>query len=528
MGALTKLANVFSKPLRPSKSTQYMRGERSPFFFNWRPALRDARDDVISGYLPAASRAIDMMHNSGWMSGGIDQAISGIMGDGLRLNAMPDGEVIGWDEKTASQWARMVERKFEIWSGQAYECDLQGKMNLAQITAAALRQWFATGEIVSTIPWRPRPGAKTGTKVYLWPSHKLVQDTDMSQNLWQGVRVDDVGLPISYRFHVESKNFMNDKIDVRARDEWGRPVVVHVFEGNPSQMRGITPMAPALRVMRQFDQLADATLTGALLSAIFAATIESDTPSEQILQALQDEEEQQGIGAPTFDGWFDARSAWYKHTKIDLGTAGKIAHLFPGEKLKFNATENPNDNYEAFAKFLLREVARCIGITFEQFTGDYTGATYSSVRMSTAEAWNITRYRRKNIATPFVQPVYEAWLEEAIESGEVPLPGGVPAFLENRAAIARAVWRGPAKPQADDNKAAKAHETWGKLGVLSDEAICADLGLDWEDVYAQRAREKQAREELGIDGPEYAGVIAGNGDEEDDDDDDARSNSEDK
>ena len=51
-------------------------------------------------------------------------------------------------------------------------------------------------------------------------------------------------------------------------------------------------MAPAIQVVRQYDQLANATLTAALIQAIFAATIESDAPTEQLLSALQDEEEQ--------------------------------------------------------------------------------------------------------------------------------------------------------------------------------------------------------------------------------------------
>ena len=64
------------------------------------------------------------------------------------------------------------------------------------------------------------------------------------------------------------------------------------------------------------------------------------------------------------------RAGWYDNTKIDLGRHGKIAHLAPGDELKFNATEHPSDTYADFAKFLLREVARCLGLTYEEFTDE--------------------------------------------------------------------------------------------------------------------------------------------------------------
>ena len=172
--------------------------------------------------------------------------------------------------------------------------------------------------------------------------------------------------------------------------------------------------------------------------------------------------------------------------------------MSPGDELKFHGAEHPSDTYESFAKFLLREIARCLGLTYEEFTGDYAGATYSSVRMATSTMWMLTIYRRVNIIAPFLDPIFEAWLEEDIENGWTPFPGGVDGFIENRAAAARAHWRGPAKPQADDFKFAKAVETLRNMGVITDEWICGEMGEDWEDVYEQRAREAEKRAALDL------------------------------
>jgi len=125
---------------------------------------------------------------------------------------------------------------------------------------------------------------------------------------------------------------------------------------------------------------------------------------------------------------------------------------------------------------LLREIARCLGLTYESATGDNSGATYSSLQAATAEIFAITKARRQNIIAPFCQPVFEAWLEEEIASGGIAFPGGYEAFLANRTAACRAEWRGAPRTTADDLKKAKAHETWKRLGVMSDAMICNDNG----------------------------------------------------
>jgi lambda family phage portal protein len=481
-------------PAKPAVTSQYMRGGATPFFFNWRPALRDGREDVREAYYFAAARAIDAIQNSGWLAGAVSQAVASTIGTGLRLAAKPDLDALGWSKDTADQWSRRVERAWEAWAGNPMECDAGGRFTLGKQCDFVLRNYYSHGEAVALLPMISRPNSETRTKVRLIPPHKLLQDSD-GWRMFQGVVMDAWGLPLQYRMSLRVQQAYEEIVMVNARDAIGRPQVLHIFEGGTDQVRGISPMTPALRIVRQFDQLSDATLTASLIQAIFAATIESDAPTDAILQALQDDDEQ-GVGGANMGALLGAKAAWYDHTKIDLGRAGKIAHLFPGEKLTFNGAKSPNAAYEAFAKFLLREIARCLGMTFETLTGDYTGATYSSVRMATSEMWPITLGRRTNIAGRFYQGVYEAWLEEEIEAGRIQFPGGFASFLKVRKAVSRAEWRGPAKPQADDLKTAKAYEVYKSLGVMSDEQICAELGSDWEDVYEQRAREMQLRKKL--------------------------------
>lgn len=502
MGVLDTFRALVGAPLKNNPLTprsEYMRGNRGVVFNGWRPALRDSKDEIAAAWDAAAARATDVIHNSGWIAGAIDQAVANVVGTGLRLKAVPEYEQFGFTDQQAREWSRLVEQRFEMWSRSPLECDIEGRRNFGQMQAAAFRQWFPTGEIVAEIPWRQR--GMYGTKIRLLPPHRIVRKDDATLNMVQGVVMDRDGLPVAYLASAKDQMGQNIEFQVPARDQMNRPRVVHVFDGPPGTVRGISPLVPALQVARQFDQLADATLTASIIQTVFAATIKSAEPTEELMQGLLTPQEQARMmkngGAP-LDAWFEATQGWYDSSTINLGINGRIAHLFPGQELNFHSPTNPQAAYKDFSMHLLREIARCLGMTYESATGDYDGATYSSVRMATHEVFQITMYRRKNIVGPLCQAVYEAWLEEEIEAGRIDFPGGINGFFENRAAACRAEWRGSPKPQADDNKIASAHQTWRDMGVMTDEMIANDLGVDIEDVYMQLSREKQMRQQYGI------------------------------
>lgn len=473
----------------------FMRGEASPVFQNWRPALRNIEDDVRVSWTDAASRAIDMIQNSGFIAGIVDQSTASVVGNGLRLSSKPDAQALGITADEAGDIGRQIERRWEHWSGSGKECDAAGRQRFGQQQAAAYKQWMAYGEILAALPWRRHRGRMYGTKVRLIPPSRL-SDRTMAPDIMQGVRLDGFGGAVSY--FLKPPRLIGQESEVPASDDMGRPTLVHIFDGAPGQVRGMTPFAPILKVAKQFDQLADATLTAAIIQAVFAASIKSNEPTEDVMRMLQTPGEQAAGEAAPIDAWMEAREGWYQNTRIDLGIPGRFVHLFPGQELAFHDSKHPNGNYKEFANYLVREIARCAGLTFESATGDYSGATYSSVRMGTADIFAVTLMRRQNLVALFCQYSYEAWLEEELFSGRIEAPGGPEAFIENRSALARAEWRGTARPQADDVKAATAHKIWRDMGVITDEAICADLGQDVEDVYEQRAREAKMRAQYGL------------------------------
>ena len=504
--SLPALVDVAQKP-RPR--SEFMRGGRGVTMNSWRPALREIQTDIANSWEDAAARTIDLSQNSGWISGMFDQAVANTVGTGLRLRYMPENELFGMSEEQAQELRKLVDSRFELWANDPVECDIEGRRSFYEAQDPQFRTWLATGEMLAELPYRKRFGSNIGTKFRLVPPHRIVNRTDPSRRIASGVIMDQDLFPVGYVTRRIDPIYGSVEIEVPARDRIGRPRVIHIFSGLPGQVRGITPLVPALKVARQFDQLADATLLGSIIQTVFAASITSDEPTEEVLAGLMSPQEQARLassGMSPFDGWFEAQAGWYDANSIDVGMGGRIAHLFPGQKMEFHSPTHPVSSYKDFSLHLLRELARCLGMSYESATGDYANASYSSVRMSVNEIFPITMARRKFIVARFCQPIFEAWLEEQIELGLIPFPGGIENFLANRAAACRAEWRGSPKPQADDLKTAKAHQTYRDMGVITDEVIANDLGLDIEDVYAQRAREKALREQYGLPETDAAGM----------------------
>jgi lambda family phage portal protein len=492
---------------RSRVESRYMNDTSANWFGSWQTTLRDSQDDVQQAWTMAAARSIDSIHNSGWLSGAVDQASADTIGTGLRLNATPDAEALGWSPEYTRKFCRSVEKRWRTWSQNPLECDARGKLTVAQMTDAAIRQFFPYGEATALLPSIRRRESATTTKVLMLPPHRLSTENRPFEGLHQGVWLDANGMPVAYRFRRRSPDGTETLVDFTARSRTGRPQVIHVFDGTPDQVRGISPLTPVLLRTRQYDQLADATLTTALLQTIIAATIKTTEVGDGAFDGLQpsstdaDGNVTPGSMGDVMDAYMEGKVAWWKNKSIDLGAKGRVAQLFPGEEFQLHSAATPHDNYLPYSKSLLREIARGIGITYEANTGDYEGATYSSVRMSTSVMWPITLRRRHRIAVPFLNPIFAAWLEEEIESGRQKFRGGIEHFRANRAAATSAEWHGPAKPTADDHKAAKAatERLANNTSTLTYEM--GEIGMDPETVFEQRAQERDMALSYGLPDP---------------------------
>lgn len=496
------LRDRFSRWMASARPTgaqaAFFKGEASPFLVGWNPQLREAQQDVTASWAKAAARAIESVQNSGFMAGIVEVASGGVVGAGLRMASRPDAVALGWTPEKASEWARKVETRFRSWAENPMECDAAGQMTLGMMQQAAFASYMAYGEVFALLPMLRRTGVESRTKVSMLLPSRLANYNDELAGWVQGVKVDGWGLPLAYKVREKDALLGWKERDISARDRDGRPNVLLLKDPSVGVTRGISPFAPVLKVTRQVDQYADATLTSALIQTIFAATIKSNIQGLAAFDGLMTNGD---TGALNLDVYGTKKGEWYAGAKIDLSQHGRIAHLFPNDELEFTEAKQPGSNFDHFMGWLLREIARGAGVTYESATGDYRGATYSSVRMAGAVEWLTVMRRRTNIVMPFCKAVFEAWLEEEIGTGRIEFDGGYENYLRNKAAASRSTWTGPARPQADDFKTARAYEVRKDMSATTLAEISEEYGRDWDDDMRQRKAENDLADELGLPRP---------------------------
>lgn len=496
---------------------RYLKGDRAGILGMRRAITRDAKSDVRESAERASALATDFLHNSGWIAGAVQQILADTIGEELKLNCRARLKKFGYSDEAAAEWCRNVEAEWRRWAWNPKECDLAGKATIAEMVEAAVRSYLVAGEAFGILDHLPlseqrRLGLETGTKVSLISSHRCPRTTREFEGFDQGIFHDAYGRALTYRFRVQETGIERDK-DIDAAD------VIHVMDRgeNLNSPRGISVLAAALKVIAQSDQLADATLATALMQTIFAATIKSPEASAEAFQAIQtlsDIEAPEGFD-PSDGSWegfigglqqdlievWDARIGALKEKGISMSDSARINHLGPGEEFQMHTAATPGAQYLPFFQNLLREVARCLGITFESLTMDHSAASYSSVRMSVASIWPIVMRRRTRIAAPFMQAIFERWLEEKIERSKIAFKGGVTAFRKDRESVFQAEWSGPAAPSADDYKAAMAQKVRLETGTSTFFDECALGGKNGEEQIAQIGREKALFEKAGVPHP---------------------------
>lgn len=507
-------APVAAAPRRP---TAYLRDSGSHVIASRPASLRLHNDEVRRVWERAGALAIDMIQNSGRLKGACDQMLADVIGNELMLNPQPDLSGLRYSPEERSALIAQIKAWWKRHSWDAAEFDFRGKWTAAQQCDIALRYWLAYGESTSLVLYmdetdRRRYGIATGNKLMMTPPHRLVRTTSEYENLYQGVTIDDNGRPESYRFR-ERVNGIDVDTDYRAMDDRGRPLVVHAFDPMCAEdMRGISPMAAMMRKYLMAENLDDATAQMAFLQTVYAMVLTSKSPSEEAFEALQAMAEGGGtlgeLGQDYLD-YFKARMDKAADAPISVGSAPTVSHLAPDEDLDFKTAGIPGPQYEPFCKALLREQARALGMTYGGYTGDYTDATYSSVRMEIGGIWPIVLRRRDRLVAPHLQAAYEHGLEEEVAAGRIQIKGGYRAFVANRKRICYANWQGPPPPTADDLKSAKAQGARLDARTSAVQLECAANGTDFEELIAMQIDEHNRYKAAGMKSPYEEQIAAG-------------------
>jgi capsid protein len=147
---------------------------------------------------------------------------------------------------------------------------------------------------------------------------------------------------------------------------------------------------------------------------------------------------------------------------------------------------------------VFRLIATGLNIPYELLMKDFSRTNYSSARAALIEAWRFFRARREWLVASFCDPVYEAWMDEAVASGMI-IATGYFDDLQIRQAYLGTEWTGDGMGQLNPLDEINAAKERVALGVSNRSIEASEIGgRDWATVHAQLAREEDARLEAGL------------------------------
>ena len=473
---------------------------------SWRPALQSPDQQISAAKETLDARSRDMVNNDGYATGAVAIHKDAIVGGQYMLNSQPKWHMLGMDEVWAEEFQREVEAKFSLWAESSMNWPDASRINtLTGLVRLAIGTFVMSGEVLATAEWLPRQGRPYSTAIQMVDPDRLSNPNgkDDTVDLRRGVERDKYGAPVAYHiranhpgtFYSEQDNFTWRRVPTRK--PWGRQQVIHIIEQlRPDQTRGIAEMTAVLKQMRMTQKFQDIVLQNAVLNASYAATIESELPPEAAYAQIG-----QG-GSTEWATQFLTQVAEFSGNSRNLHMDGvKIPHLYPGTKLKLQNAGQPGGVGSSYEESLLRHISASLGLSYEQFSRDYSKTNYSSARASMNETWKYMQSRKKMVADRFATQVFALWFEEAMNKGDLTtVTKSMPSFYDgiNREAYLSCQWVGASRGQIDEMKETQAAILRIQNGLSTYEKEASRLGDDFREIFIQRAREKRMMEELGI------------------------------
>jgi len=479
----------------------------------WRPSSRSADGDLLGDKSLLDTRVRDTVRNDAYAAAGAEIRKDSIVGAMFVLNSKPDYKRLGLDTKWSEEFQEEVEAKFIAWAESLNNYpDAQEVNNFTGLVRLAVGSFSLSGEVLAVGEWVD-DGRPFKTAIQMIDPDRLSTPPTMRDGpqMRRGVERNRRGAAEAYHIRtVHPGDFTSFERftwkRIKARKRWGRQQVIHIFDQQrPDQSRGLSRMVSALKESRITKRFRDVTLQNAVANALFAATIESDMPSEAVYQALGGGQPDAGQVAKvisTFAGGYmsvlDAYMGEAENLKID---GVRIPHLPPGSKLQLRPAGKGGPLGSEFETSLVRYIAAALGISYEELSKDYTKTNYSSARAAMNETYKTMQSAKRLIADRFASHIFMMWLEEAFANGEITsLSRRSPNFWDgmNREYYGRADWIGASRGQIDELKETQAAVLRLKYGLSTREDELARLGKDWRRVFEQLEREQTIATERGL------------------------------
>ena len=433
------------------------------------------------------ARARWLVRNNGYAINAVESWAANTVGDGIK----PISKIADAGHKEELQ---------RLWLAWTDEADAEGLTDFYGLQRRAAREVFLAGEVFFRIrPRRAGDGLTVPLQLQMLPSEMLpLKQTGTTTNgntIRQGIEFDRIGRRVAYHFF---RRHPGDSTDPGLAGELVRvpaSEIIHVIDPvEAGQLRGVSKLAPAIVKLFLLDQYDDAELDRKKVAAMYAMFVTSPAPENPLTP--DDEDGPEGVEI----------------------SPGQIVRLDPGEDVTIGQPADSGGTYEPFQYRTLLQISAALGIPYPYLANDMVKGNFSNSRLALIEfRRRVSAWQHSVMAYQLCRPVYARWMDAAVLSGALSLPG----YEANRSRLLAADWLPTKWDWVDPLKDANAEITQIEAGLKSRTQAIAERGYDAEQVDREIAAERERERTLGLDfrrpGSPAQGVQAVPVEEEDDD-----------
>jgi len=454
---------------RLQKREQYAAAKTSRLTGAWSPTNTSVNAVIEASSPKVRARVRQLVRDFPVLANAIRKIQNYTVGSGIQLQSRVVR--VNGKETFDDDAIRQIETAWDRWKEEA---DIAGKLHLDEMAGIAKRQDGECGEFLliktrSTKKGRFLPFALQMVEPD-WLSDLSVTPSSGAQNteIRQGIEYDRKTCEV-LAYHLV------DPDDPIKAQRYKSESIIHGFETlRPGQLRGISILAAGVLLARDIDEMMQAELDAAKMAAKYLSFVTTADPAGRQNSLVETDSETQ--------------------QKIESMENAIIEYLRPGEKVEIASNPRPGANFAPFIKLCLRFMAIATGIPYAILSGDYEQIPYSSGRMVRNDM-NVdlvpvqTRHVRH-----FYTPVFRTFLDEAVISGRLVLPG----YWQNPQAYQKCEWFPPIVPSPEPLKDMKTDIEGIRAGLRSPYEVAKSRGKDAEEVLREIAKFNDLAKELGV------------------------------
>lgn len=400
--------------------------------------------------------------------------VNNVIGAGIGLQA----QVMTSREKLAARVNSAIEDAWGDWS-QAEICHTGGQLHFCDLERLVMSEVFEAGEVFLRKHWRAFGRSTIPYALEVIEPERVANETtplavpSRDGLVRMGVEVDEFYRPLYYWIRERHPGDIRASVGSTVRlERVPASDIIHLrLIDRWPQTRGEPWLHTVIQRLGDMGGYTEAEIIAARAAACYMGFIKSDEPPVP----------------DTVEGAGSGESGGEQQMEF---APGMIDRLNPGEEFMSHTPNRPNAGLDPFMRFMLREVAAGIGVSYESLSRDYSKSNYSSSRLALLDDRDLWRVLQGWFLRAFRHTVHREWLQQAALVGAVPgIALGEYAANPRKFEAVRFKTRGWG--WIDPTKEVQAYQMAVRCGftTVTDVIAATAGGQDVEDVLATRRRE---------------------------------------